>query len=98
MSDSGLLRGMLHEEEVAEYLGRHPEFFLRHKVLPGLPRGGYQTFCLDRDWDLLPGPGAARPPCRIMGLWSGCGCRLPQRSAWYLRCSWGYCFYCVLIV
>ena len=33
MSDSGLLSGMLQEEEVAEYLGRHPEFFLRHKVL-----------------------------------------------------------------
>ncbi len=33
MSDSHLLNSMLQEEEVAEYLGRHPEFFLRHKAL-----------------------------------------------------------------
>ncbi|MGL4206463.1 MAG: DUF484 family protein [Aeromonadaceae bacterium] len=33
MSEPGLLRGMQQEEEVVEYLLRHPEFFLRHKAL-----------------------------------------------------------------
>ena len=33
MSEPGLLRGMQQEEEVVEYLLRHPEFFLHHKAL-----------------------------------------------------------------